>query len=323
MTPERAAKIAAKRIGCSVEEYTSRRAGGEKWCSGCRGWHDVSAFSVDKSRSDGLNRQCRESQSRYITAYLRQYCCSACGVASTGQMCEACYRARAASRNLKRERLAPYKRIAWAMVVAARCHRRWLKAFVRTAKRVFVGIGRLAARLIRERDVAARRERKRAAKSARWWNDKSAIWLTPLSFDAPTHHADNEGLGLYDYAALMVVGPDPLEEVQRETLWNIVGDLDIDRLGEHELARLRERLLASGYAPPSVQTAERERLRDANRHSGASVPGGRRKGGGRRTRKQQQQVTRDHHVRDLPNWKKREHAQFRQGRQRDWREVEA
>jgi len=34
-------KVAAGRIGISLDEYQARRAGGEKWCTACRAWHPL------------------------------------------------------------------------------------------------------------------------------------------------------------------------------------------------------------------------------------------------------------------------------------------
>jgi hypothetical protein len=33
-----AARTAARKIGCTVEEWQKRRGNGERWCSGCRQW---------------------------------------------------------------------------------------------------------------------------------------------------------------------------------------------------------------------------------------------------------------------------------------------
>lgn len=54
-------KQAAKRIGVTLAEYDRRLAVGEKWCGGCRDWHERSAFATDRSRGDGLVPRCRES----------------------------------------------------------------------------------------------------------------------------------------------------------------------------------------------------------------------------------------------------------------------
>ena len=55
-----ALKTAAARIGVTPEEYTRRRAAGEKWCMGCRAWHPADRFATDRSRGDGLVPTCRD-----------------------------------------------------------------------------------------------------------------------------------------------------------------------------------------------------------------------------------------------------------------------
>ena len=51
-------KVAAKRIGVSIIEWHRRQNSGEKWCTGCKTWHDRSAFRIDQSRFDGLSAVC-------------------------------------------------------------------------------------------------------------------------------------------------------------------------------------------------------------------------------------------------------------------------
>lgn len=53
------AKIAAKRIGVTLETYIARLSIGEKWCSRCRSWHSRYIFQRDASRYDGLAASCR------------------------------------------------------------------------------------------------------------------------------------------------------------------------------------------------------------------------------------------------------------------------
>lgn len=50
--------IAARRIGCSLEEYSSKRTAGLRWCYRCRGWKAVHRFGSDKSRRDGIDGTC-------------------------------------------------------------------------------------------------------------------------------------------------------------------------------------------------------------------------------------------------------------------------
>lgn len=52
-----------KSVGISIEEYFSKRNSGLKWCSGCKEWHKISAFKVDKSRYDGLTSICIQFKS--------------------------------------------------------------------------------------------------------------------------------------------------------------------------------------------------------------------------------------------------------------------
>ena len=61
-------KLAAKRCGVSLDEYTERTAKGEKWCTLCKEWHARTEFGKDSSRADGLTAQC--SSGRF--AFARQ-----------------------------------------------------------------------------------------------------------------------------------------------------------------------------------------------------------------------------------------------------------
>lgn len=54
-----ALKTAARRIGVSVEEYASRERNGERWCITHKRWEPRADFSRDRSRGDGLEKQCR------------------------------------------------------------------------------------------------------------------------------------------------------------------------------------------------------------------------------------------------------------------------
>src|SRR4051794_2814847 len=45
-------KVAAKRLGLSVEEYTAKLEAGFKWCMRCRFWKPLGEFGVDNSRGD-------------------------------------------------------------------------------------------------------------------------------------------------------------------------------------------------------------------------------------------------------------------------------
>lgn len=57
-TKDGAARVAAGRVGVTYEEYLSRVSGGLKWCTGCKEWHQRSAFGVDTSRAEGLAATC-------------------------------------------------------------------------------------------------------------------------------------------------------------------------------------------------------------------------------------------------------------------------
>ena len=53
---------AAKRIGCPPADYAARVVAGEKWCIGCKAWHDIDVFGQDGSRPDGRAAMCRASR---------------------------------------------------------------------------------------------------------------------------------------------------------------------------------------------------------------------------------------------------------------------
>lgn len=57
-------KTSAARVGVSVEEYRKRIDAGEKWCIGCKSWHDRAEFATDRSRTDGLTAACRAYRSQ-------------------------------------------------------------------------------------------------------------------------------------------------------------------------------------------------------------------------------------------------------------------
>lgn len=59
--PLRVRATAAARIGITLAEYDRRLDAGEKWCGGCRAWHDRAAFAADRSRGDGMASRCRDS----------------------------------------------------------------------------------------------------------------------------------------------------------------------------------------------------------------------------------------------------------------------
>lgn len=59
-------KIAAKRVGLTLEQYESRVRNGDRWCCGCKAWHDASKFTTDLSRGDGLSMTCRDWRNKNI-----------------------------------------------------------------------------------------------------------------------------------------------------------------------------------------------------------------------------------------------------------------
>ena len=59
-------KIAAARLGLSLEDYRSKRAAGFKWCTGCKDWVVITEFTRDSSRGDGLGAGCWNCQRKLI-----------------------------------------------------------------------------------------------------------------------------------------------------------------------------------------------------------------------------------------------------------------
>lgn len=52
-------KVAAKRIGLSIEEYQENIDNGLKYCYACQSWNKKSKHGVDYSRGDGLTATCK------------------------------------------------------------------------------------------------------------------------------------------------------------------------------------------------------------------------------------------------------------------------
>lgn len=52
-------KIAAKRLGLTLEEYLAKIDQGLKWCTSCKEWLPINSFSIDNSRGDGRTAACR------------------------------------------------------------------------------------------------------------------------------------------------------------------------------------------------------------------------------------------------------------------------
>lgn len=49
---------AAGRVGASPTDYAHRIVAGEKWCVGCKDWHQIDEFGSDASRPDGRAATC-------------------------------------------------------------------------------------------------------------------------------------------------------------------------------------------------------------------------------------------------------------------------
>ena len=69
-TKEGAIKIAAKRMGISIEQWKFNVQSGLLWCTGCKAWHKKDKFAYDKSRWSGHAQSCRlykkiETKKRY------------------------------------------------------------------------------------------------------------------------------------------------------------------------------------------------------------------------------------------------------------------
>lgn len=53
------AKRRATQLGITAEQYQSLRESGQRWCVGCKSWHNNPDFARDRHSSDGLSAQCR------------------------------------------------------------------------------------------------------------------------------------------------------------------------------------------------------------------------------------------------------------------------
>jgi hypothetical protein len=60
-------KVAAKRVGLTLEEYREKVKSGLRWCCGCKEWHELSRFSTDNSRDGGLAKTCRAWRNRNLS----------------------------------------------------------------------------------------------------------------------------------------------------------------------------------------------------------------------------------------------------------------
>lgn len=64
-------KVAATRAGITLDEYRSRVAAGEKWCTACKTWHPRAEFGRDTTRRDGLTATCTAARkARYHDSYV-------------------------------------------------------------------------------------------------------------------------------------------------------------------------------------------------------------------------------------------------------------
>jgi len=52
-------KQAARRAGLSLDEFLTRKDGGERWCVGHKALHSASEFGADGNRADGIAATCR------------------------------------------------------------------------------------------------------------------------------------------------------------------------------------------------------------------------------------------------------------------------
>ena len=62
-------KIAAGRVGLSLEAYEAKVAAGLKWCTACKAWHSRKAFVRDRTRGDGLKATCLVADRRRPRGY--------------------------------------------------------------------------------------------------------------------------------------------------------------------------------------------------------------------------------------------------------------
>lgn len=61
-------KVAARRTGCTLEEWIAQRSKGRLWCFQCRSWKAHGAFVLDKSRRGGRASRCKPCISEASTA---------------------------------------------------------------------------------------------------------------------------------------------------------------------------------------------------------------------------------------------------------------
>lgn len=70
-----------KRLGITADEYRAKQDAGEKWCTGCKGWHEIAAFGVSIDQPDGLQTACKIRMKAKTRAYrerLKTGYCTQC-----------------------------------------------------------------------------------------------------------------------------------------------------------------------------------------------------------------------------------------------------
>jgi hypothetical protein len=63
-----AMKSAAKKCGCSPQDWAALRLAGHRWCFRCKQWKPADVFSKDRSRNGGHTSSCKECTSDASTA---------------------------------------------------------------------------------------------------------------------------------------------------------------------------------------------------------------------------------------------------------------
>lgn len=63
-----AEKSAAKKCGCTVEEWRANRDAGLLWCFRCSGWKPKALFRADRSRASGYATSCKPCASHASAA---------------------------------------------------------------------------------------------------------------------------------------------------------------------------------------------------------------------------------------------------------------
>lgn len=89
-------KSAAKKCGCSVEEWMSRRSAGERRCYRCKTWKRSKYFSIDSTRGSGRASICKRCCSEASTASRYKMTIEELRLfkRSRGNRCEICERSK-------------------------------------------------------------------------------------------------------------------------------------------------------------------------------------------------------------------------------------